>query len=209
MKKSTKVIAICVVVLGIALVLGQVAYAQASGPAMMLKRITRYLDLTPTQQAQARVIFKAAFLQAKGVLTPAQIAQVKAMRQTRKDLHLTAAQRAQMKPIRAQAKASAQAIRANAALSAADQATQLQALRQATRLQFAKILTPAQLQQLQDAHGHGIGGALRALNLTEAQQTQLKSIRDTTLAQFRAILTPAQQAKVDQFLAEHPEIMNR
>ena len=201
MKKIAKILAISVATLVMALLVAHIAFAAAGGAAgMALQSATRYLNLTSTQQTQARAIVKDAFQQAKDVLTPAQFAQVKSRRSTMKALKLTREQRAQIKPIREKAKADVQAIEANPALNAADKAAQLRALRLSTLQQIGKILTPAQRQQVKGS------GIFRPMNISEAQRAQLHGIRDKALAQFRTILSTTQQAKLDQFLASHPEM---
>ena len=81
-----------------------------------------------------------------------------------------------------------------------DQKAQMQQIKESTRTQMQEILTPDQLQKLQEAKASGQKkrGVFRSLNLTDAQKAELKKIRESKKAQFEAILTDEQKAQLQE-----------
>jgi Spy/CpxP family protein refolding chaperone len=206
-----------IVAIGSLMTYAQVAQRQGGrGRGALMQRVTRYLSLTPEQQAQVKAIHAGARSQVMQLLTPAQQqawqtreARMAAFTGMVQSLGLSAGQRAQLQPIMQNARGQRQAIRENTSLSQADRQTQLRALRQATVRQVMPLLSPAQrktarayLVQVRQSNG-GTRGQGAGLQLTPEQRTQIKAIREKALADFRAILTPDQAQKLDQFIAAH------
>ncbi len=197
--------------LGATLCLGQLVMA-ATPPAVSprVAMLTKALNLTSGQQAQAQQIFQNEHQQIWQLLTPEQQQARKARSESflsvLKTLNLSAEQKKQIKAINQQARAEAQAIEGNTALTAADKMTQIHALRQATNAQILQVLTPEQQTQVQNAEAQNNEQmGLASLGLSEAQLTQLKQIRQQTRASLLAILTPAQQQQFEQLLNERKQ----
>ena len=72
-----------------------------------------------------------------------------------------------------------------------DQKAQLQEIKKSARAEMKQILTPDQLQKLQEAKASGQKkrGIFRSLNLTEDQKAKLKKVRESKKRQIEAILT--------------------
>lgn len=81
-----------------------------------------------------------------------------------------------------------------------EQKTQMQQIKESARAEMEQILTPEQLQKLQEAKASGQKkrGVFRSLNLTDAQKAELKKVRESKKAQFEAILTEEQKAQIQE-----------
>jgi len=81
-----------------------------------------------------------------------------------------------------------------------DQKAQLQEIKKSARAEMEQILTPDQLQKLQEAKASGQKkrGIFRSLNLTEDQKAKLKKVRESKKSQIEAILTEEQKAQLQQ-----------
>ncbi len=123
-----------------------------------------------------------AFDAAKARQHGAQIAQM---------LNLTAEQKSQIKPILLDAKAKAQAIKADSALSADQKKAKFMELRASVKAQIAQILTPEQKQKFMQSRKQGRGGKWKtlavALGITDQQKAQIKPIFNSAKAQCEAV----------------------
>lgn len=80
------------------------------------------------------------------------------------------------------------------------QKTQMQEIKQSARAEMQRILTPEQLNKLEEAKASGQKkrGVWRTLNLTDAQKAELKKVRENKKAEFKAILTDEQKAQLEE-----------
>ena len=80
------------------------------------------------------------------------------------------------------------------------QKAQMQQIKESARAQMEEILTPEQLQKLQEAKASGQKKreVFRSLNLTDAQKAEMKKIKESKKAQFEAILTDEQKAQLEE-----------
>ncbi|MGB3653544.1 MAG: Spy/CpxP family protein refolding chaperone [Rivularia sp. (in: cyanobacteria)] len=81
-----------------------------------------------------------------------------------------------------------------------EQKTKMQQIKETARADMEKILTPAQLQQLEAAKASGQKkrGVWQSLNLTDAQKAEMKKVKESKKAQFEAILTDEQKATMQE-----------
>jgi len=194
---------------GALLLLGQLALAAPTAPPAHaggpVERFTAVLQLTADQQTKARAIFTASEQQVEQVLTPEQLAALKAQRaktvgEIESVITLTADQKTKIAALRADAKTKATAIEADTTLTKVAKRTQLSELFRATHEQVLQVLTDDQRAQLRKAAETARQGqkGLRALNLTADQLAKIKAIRQQAMQDFRALLTPEQLQKLDQ-----------
>ncbi len=81
-----------------------------------------------------------------------------------------------------------------------EQKTKMQQIKETARADMEKILTPAQLQQLEAAKASGQKkrGVWRTLNLTDAQKADMKKVRESKKVEIEAILTDEQKATMQE-----------
>ncbi len=113
-------------------------------------------------------------------------------------LHLTPQQETQAAGIIAQARAQAQAIRADHALTPDQRRGQMMELGLATRAQISALLTPSQRQQAGQMVRQRLERLADRLGLTSDQRTQIKAIITDGIQQAKAVrqdatLTPDQK----------------
>ena len=173
------------VALGVLLVCGQMANAQARGGRQgqndRLAQLTQALSLTTDQQTKAKAILVSERQQTMQVLTADQQAQLKAQgppqgRDPFKALNLTD-----------------------------EQKTKIQAIHQQSMQAMRAILTPDQQKKFDQMHAQmgqqgdaRLAKLVQALTLTTDQQTKAQALFQSEQQQVQQVLTADQQAKLQQ-----------